>query len=92
MSRGFLRFVFVADYGTSKNAGAKSCKMNTCTKMVGGDMLRSGFSAGPCSRSEPVGPALCPVSVNPVDSYSCTRQRSNSHGMILLQKNIGGRG
>ena len=36
--------------------------------------------------------ALCPVLVSPVDSYSCTMLQGNSHGIILLQKNIGGRG
>ena len=36
--------------------------------------------------------ALYPVLVSPVDSYSCTLLRRNSHGMMLLQKSIGGRG
>jgi hypothetical protein len=35
---------------------------------------------------------LCPVLVSTVDSYSCTKMRGNSHGMMLLQKNIGGMG
>jgi len=83
-----------AGHTNCKTAGAKPCRMNTCTKMVGG--------WGTCcdavfQRSRAAGPnqsdlALCPLLVSPVDSYSCTKLRGNHHGMILLQKNIGGRG
>ena len=36
VDRGFVRFVFVADYNAARTLGAKPCRMNTCTKMVGG--------------------------------------------------------
>jgi hypothetical protein len=60
VGRGFLRFVFVADYDTSKNAGAKPCIMNTCAKMVGGwgTCCDAVFQRVACSRSEPVEPGV----------------------------------
>lgn len=53
VDRGFLRFVFVADLRHQQERCAKPCRMNTCTKMVGGwgTCLRCGFSAG---RVQPV--------------------------------------
>jgi len=58
VDRVFLRFVFVADYDTSKTLGAKPCRMNTCTKMAGwwGRYCDVVFQRVACSRSEPVGP------------------------------------
>jgi hypothetical protein len=83
-----------ANMSRAKPLGAKSCRMNTCTKMVGewGTCCDVVFRRVACSRSEPSNLALCPVLVSPMDSYSCIMLQGNYHGMIFLQKNIGGRG